>query len=889
MTEVSAPLLQPSALQQAVNSGEPLLKVFKRYIEESRSELERRFHDGDDIRTLVRGRAEHIDTLLRCAWNRHDWGDDICLIAVGGYGRGELHPYSDIDLLILLRDDSAERYREAIEAFITLLWDLSLDIGHSVRSIRQCQQAAEEDITIATNLMESRPLSGPEAIYRELVDGTGPDSIWPSSEFFRAKWDEQIGRHRKYANTEYNLEPNVKSSPGGLRDIQMIGWVAKRHYGAQSLTELQHQGFLRTEDLSIIDKGLEFLWRVRFALHLIAGREEDRLLFDHQRTLARMFGYQDDDARLAVEQFMQLYYRWALALGELNDVLMQHFDETILRACEAETVRQINPRFRVRNGHIEVTNDKIFQKTPSALMEIFVLMAHNEDVDGVRASTIRLIREHRELIDDDFRADPRNQKYFMDVLRAPGKVALNLRRMKRFGVLGKYLPEFGRIVGQMQHDLFHIYSVDAHTMELIKNLRRFHYPDNEEKFPVASRIVRRMEKPELLYVAGLYHDIAKGRGGDHSTLGAVDARDFCERHGLNNRDTNLVCWLVEQHLLMSAIAQRKDISDPEVIRDFALEVGDQLHLDYLYALTVADINATNPNLWNSWRASLLRQLYAETKRALRRGLENPVDKQDWIAETQHQAIERLEDYGFTEDEVRELWADLGEDYFLRERVEDIVWHTRAIARHRDQSQPLVLIKESGSTEHEGASQIFVHTKHERSLFAVLAAALEQLDLNIQDARIYNSGSGYTLDTFFVLNADGEPIGEDEARRQHIAQFLSERIEQSDRFPEFIQRRTPRQMRLFSTPTRTSIATDLNKGHTCLEVMTPDRPGLLARVGRILLDFGIELQNAKIATLGERVEDVFFITDKEQRPIEDPELCTAIQEAICRELDQQASA
>ena len=884
---MSSSLLNTDALRDAAAQSENMITLCKRYLSELQDELRRRFYADEPIQTLVKMRSEKLDILLRFLWSRYDWGDDIALIAVGGYGRGELHPHSDIDLLILA-DDNAADYRENIEGLITLLWDINLEIGHSVRSVTECRQAAIDDITVVTNLMESRPLSGNSALHERLMTLVGPDQIWPSAEFFRAKWDEQILRHRKYANTEYNLEPNIKSSPGGLRDIQMIGWVIKRHFGAQSIDELRDRLFLSQEELDTLKDGQHYLWRLRFALHLITGREEDRLLFDHQRTLAAQFGYEDDDNKLAVERFMQQYYRWAQHLGELNDVLMQHFDETILRACEAETVLEINPRFRIRNGHIEVTNDKVFEKTPSALMEIFVLMAHHDAIDGVRASTIRLIRKSRHLIDEQFRDDPRNKRFFMELLRAPQRVALNLRRMKRFGVLGKFIPAFGKIVGQMQHDLFHIYSVDAHTLELIKNISRFRYPDMVKRYPMACRIMQRLPKPELLFLAGLFHDIAKGRGGDHSTLGAVDAREFCEYLGLNRRDTNLVAWLVEKHLEMSSVSQRKDIQDPDVIRDFALMVGDQQHLDYLFCLTIADINATNPNLWTSWRASLMRQLYAETRRALRRGLENPIDKQEWIAETQNEVLEKLEDYGFTEAEVRELWGNTGEDYFIREQVDDIVWHCRAIAQRTSPEDSLVLVKKGGLLDHEGATQIFVHTPSKKGIFAVLAGALEQLDLSIQDARIYNAGTGYTLDTFYVLGANGEPIGDNPGRIQEITDYLIQQLSQPEGSPEEVHRRMPRQMRLFSTPTRTSMATDLNKGHTVLEVITPDRPGLLARLGTIFNDYNIRLQNAKIATLGERVEDVFFITDEEDRPINDPDLCTQIQKAICRELDEKAS-
>lgn len=883
-------VFDPLVFQQALKSASKPAVLIRRNIERTTDYFHQCFQQGTYIRELVWGRARFIDQILSSMWELYDWGEDDCitLVAVGGYGRGELHPYSDIDLLILLRDENClQGLQQQLSDFVTQLWDINLDIGHSVRTIDDCLREARNDITIVTNLMESRTLCGNKQLHDAMMKGVGPDKMWNSQQFFRAKWDEQQLRHRKHGNSEYKLEANIKNSPGGLRDIQMIGWVAKRHFGADKLSDLIKLGFLRENELKILSRGLDFLWRVRYGLHMIAGREEDRLLFDHQRTLAKMFGYEDDDAKMAVEQFMQYYYRWALSLGELNDVIMQLFDETILRACEAEDVYSINPRFRVRNGHIEVANDKVFKRTPSALMEIFVLSAQNPSIDGVRASTIRLIREHRDMIDDSFRADQKNARFFMEVLRSPQKVALQLRRMLRFGVLGKYLPEFGKIIGQMQHDLFHIYSVDAHTMEVIKNMRRFQYPEYAKKFPTASQIVKRLPKIELLYIAGLYHDIAKGRGGDHSTLGAEDAREFCERHELNNRDTNLVCWLVEHHLAMSAVAQRKDITDPDVIADFARLVGDQVHLDYIYALTVADINATNPNLWNSWRASLLRELFHETKRALRRGLENPVDKADWIVETQETATEQLRQQGFDEKSIRSVWANMGEDYFLREKVPDIVWHTAAIINHQDSEEPLVLLKESSEFDHEGATQIFVHAQHKDSLFAEMAGGIEQLNLNIQDARIYSQDKQFVLDTFFVLDQDGEPLGDNPARIAQIEKTLTELIKNVGSAGDFMSRRTSRHLKLFSVPTRTTMFTDVIGGHSVLEVVTPDRPGLLARIGRIFLEYDIRIQNAKIATLGERVEDVFFITDKNQQPIEDPALCDAIQSAIRKELDERA--
>jgi [protein-PII] uridylyltransferase len=889
MSELPTALVEPELLRKNCSLGDNPIAALKSACEQARTFLDQEFRNGRDAEQLIQFRAAFVDELLSCIWERFCWDScDIALIAVGGYGRGELHPHSDIDLLILV-DGDASSYQTQVEQFIALLWDVKLDIGHSVRTLEQCRQTATDDITAVTALMESRLIRGTETLLHAMHDSISPEKMWPSAEFFRAKWREQGIRHAKYADTEYNLEPNVKGSPGGLRDIQMIGWIALRQFGLSDPAALQKLNFLTEDELGILLRGRNFLWRVRYALHMITGREEDRLLFDHQRELAGMFGYEDSNIRLAVEQFMQQYYRWVLALGQLNEVLMQHFDQVILRADGPEDIAVINSRFQIRNGYLQAISDDVFSTTPSALLEVFLLCAQDPRIDGVHVATIRLIRDQRDLINDEFRQDPQNRRLFMDILRAPHKLALQLRRMNRYGVLGKYLPEFGKIVGQMQHDLFHIYTVDAHTLEVITNMRRFLYPENQERFPVTSRVAGRLPKMELLYIAGLYHDIGKGRGGDHSELGAVDARVFCEKHFISSEDTELVCWLIENHLLMSSVAQRKDISDPEVIQEFAITMGDENRLGYLLALTVADINATNPTLWNAWRGSLLRQLYTETRRALRRGLDKQVDKQQWIVEIQRKAMDQLEDRGFSEQEVERLWGESGEDYFLREQVEDIVWQTESIAQHFDKETPLVLIKQDSRVQGASATQIFIHARAQGYLFAVIAAALEQLDLSVHDARVYSSVDGMTMDTFYVLDADGSSIADDSQRIRHIVDFLTEQLQNRDSYPELVRRRVPRQIKAFSIPTQTTMSIDPLKQVSILEVISPDRPGLLARIGQVFCDHGVELQAAKITTLGERVEDVFFLTDGHQQPINDAARCSEIQAAICKELDEQAAA
>ncbi|MCU1715812.1 [protein-PII] uridylyltransferase [Pseudomonas sp. 5P_3.1_Bac2] len=885
MPQVDPELFDRGQFQAELALKASPIAAFKKAIRQASSVLDQRFKDGREIRRLVEDRAWFVDQILRAAWVRLNWSEDadIALLAVGGYGRGELHPFSDIDLLILLDSADHETFREPIEQFLTLLWDIGLEVGQSVRSVDECAEEARADLTVVTNLMESRTLAGPERLRQRMQEVTSNQVMWPSKEFFLAKREEQRARHRKYNDTEYNLEPNVKGSPGGLRDIQTILWVARRHFATLNLHAMVGQGFLLESEYNLLSASQEFLWKVRYALHMLAGRAEDRLLFDHQSRVAELLGFTGDDSKRNIERFMQKYYRVVMAIAELSELVIQHFEEEILRAGANGPAEALNSRFQVRDDYIEASHPNVFKRTPFALLEIFVLLAQNPQIKGVSADTIRLLRDHRQLINDEFRSDIRNTSLFIELFKSPTGIHRNLRRMNRYGLLGLYLPEFGHIVGQMQHDLFHIYTVDAHTLNLIKYLRKFKWPELAEKFPLASKLIDKLPKPELIYLAGLYHDIGKGRGGDHSEIGAVDAEAFCVRHQLPLWDSRLIVWLVKHHLDMSTTAQRKDISDPQVIFDFARLVGDQTRLDYLYVLTVADINATNPSLWNSWRASLLRQLYTETKRALRRGLENPLDREEQIRLTQNAAIDILVRDGTDSDDAEQLWSQLGDDYFLRHTAADVAWHTEAILQHGDNSDPLVLIKETTQREFEGGTQIFIYAQDQHDFFAVTVAAMAQLNLNIHDARILTSTSQFTLDTYIVLDAAGGSIGDNQARIEMIRQGLIDALKNPDEYPSIIQRRVPRQLKHFAFAPQVTIHNDAQRPVTILEVTAPDRPGLLARIGRIFLDFDLSLQNAKIATLGERVEDVFFITDAHNQPLSDPELCARLQETVVQQL------
>lgn len=875
-----------------LRSGLPTVDLFKQALGSVRSELDKRYRDGADITALITGRAWFMDELLRRAWHLFNWKNpaDLSLLAVGGYGRGELHPHSDIDLLLLMRKDCAAANREAISSFFTFLWDINLEIGQSVRTIQQCREEAIKDITVATSLMESRaivgPVGDPQSLRREMIKLAQATDVWPAREFFTAKRDEQIARHNKYYDIDYALEPNVKTSPGGLRDIQTIGWIAKRHYDADNLADLVTLGFLLPSEYEQLIQGEKLLWKLRYGLHILAGRKEDRLLFDKQRELAALFGYQDDNKSLAVEKLMQEYYRAVATLRELNDVLLQHFDEAILRAGEKAEITRINNRFQIRNNYIEVVNSGTFKRFPFALMEVFVMMAQNPEIKGVRASTIRLIREHRTQVDDKFRTDLRNTTLFMELLRSPNDLTTQLRRMARYGILGRYLPEFGAITGKMQHDLFHIYTVDAHTLQVVENMRRFRLPEAEENFPIAAHIVNKLPKVELLYIAGLYHDIAKGRGGDHSTLGMEDATNFCQRHHLSAWDAKLVSWLIGKHLLMSMTAQRKDISDPEVIHDFALQVGDKLHLDYLYALTVADINATNPTLWNAWRASLLRQLYLSTKKALRRGLENPLDRSDRIKDKQESALLKLQDKGLEELHIRAIWENTDDEYFVRESVANIVWHTESIARHKKDhpaDETLVLVQDTTDSLADGATHIFIYTINRHHLFASSAAAMEQLGLNIQDARIFTSSKNYCMNTYSVLETDGTPIGDNPQRIRQIKKLLCEYLAEPSAHLRLTKKRRSRKLQHFGQQVETAVINKQDQPWSTLEVNCIDKPGILAAIGKVFAEQEIQLLNARIATLGERVEDLFYIADAYDQPITDSHAIEKLQKALQQEL------
>ena len=866
----------------AAAQGSPA--AVRELLAEALEQLKARFFADEPIETLVHARAQLIDRLLQQLWSAYCAASlrESALVAVGGYGRGELHPCSDIDILLLVTHPPQGAERAALERLLTFLWDIGLEVGHSVRTIEECIEQSKADVSVMTTLIEARLLAGSPELLAGLRERLAPQQLWPVRAFFEAKVREQAERHLKANDTAYNLEPNVKSGPGGLRDIQTIAWVAKRHFGAETLDELARHGFLSVAELRRLQQAQSFLWKVRFGLHVLTGRREDRLLFDHQLRLAEIFGYEDASYTLAVEQLMQRYYRTVKDVSLLNELLLQLFREAIL--TESEPPRPLNARFQVRCGSLEAVSDTVFARAPSALLELFVLLQQHPEIDGVRASTMRAVARSLWLIDEEFRQNPRHHRLFLEIVRSPVGVTHELRRMNTYGVLGRYIPAFGRIVGRMQYDLFHAYTVDAHTLFVVSNLRRFAIARYDQELPQASRIMQQLQRPEVAYLAALFHDIAKGRGGDHSELGATDAEAFCLEQGLSPYDARMVAWLVRNHLAFSLTAQKQDISDPEVINTFARKVGDEAHLDYLYVLTCADVRATNPKLWNSWKASLFQDFYQRVRRALRRGLESPIDPEQLVSETREAARKLMLARGIAAPNIERVWRRFSDSYFLQHSPEEAAWHMRLLA-DRDPScdEPLVALDPRSV---HGTTAVLIFTRLLQHGFERTTAVLDQLGLNVVDARITPTGDGFSLDLYHVLEDDGAPIADGE-RREEIEQALWRSLHHPEQSVA-VHRRVPRQARMFHTPTQIAISVDERNARSVIELIAGDRPGLLYDVGKVLTGEGIMLQAAKIVTVGERAEDIFYVTDLDGRPLEEAR-AARLSDMLYHALAQRAAA
>ncbi len=847
--------MQPS--NDLFTTENPIITV-KDLIKQHAEYLQQQFNPQKHVLKLLHQKADFMDKLLTIIWNNFmgDYGLKFSLIAVGGYGRRELFPYSDIDILILLDYTEEQRYQEQLSEFNNFLWDIGLKLGLSVRTLKECRQVAIDDQTVMTSLLEIRLITGHQRLFEKLKQHRVFNELMPSDTFFAAKIEEQQQRYFKANQTAFNLEPDIKEGPGGLRDLQTIGWVFKYHYKSETLRELIKYDFMPESEYQELLEARNVLWQIRYALHLLTGRCENRLLFDYQCTLAVQFGFTTKTLNKNIEEFMLFYFKIVVGVERLSEMLLQLFSERFI--CPKGDCKAIiiNHSFVAINGYLEAQSTSVFKRQPLLLLSIILLLQQNPALKGIRATTIRLIRKNLSLIDDGFRKNKRANQLFIEILQQPHGITHQLKRMNRYGILAAYLPSFANIVSRMQYDLVHVYTVDVHTLFVIGNLRRFALKSYQEELPFCYDIFQLIAKPEVLYLAGLFHDIAKGMGGDHSKLGENIAFEFCKQHQLSNHDSELISWLVRHHLLMSMTAQRKDISDPDIIYEFASQINTIERLNCLYLLTVADIRATSPNLWSSWKDSLLKQLYNASLKALHRNLQNPDSISKRLKENKKQVIEVLLEHGLSASVIENSWSHTNDSYFLGYTIDEIVWHTQAIAGCDEVDLPLVLLR---SQNQRGSAEVFVYAKNEAMVFSISTSSLDHLGLTILDARIISTDDEYVLNSFQVIEQSGDPIT-DERQKKRICQSLRNNLlKKQVRVQENIYRQS-RQAKYFPINNSVAFHIDPLNRHTIIELITTDSAGLLSEIGQVFISQEIQLHDAKITTIGSRAEDIFYVTD-----------------------------
>ncbi|MCK9488287.1 MAG: [protein-PII] uridylyltransferase [Xanthomonadales bacterium] len=784
-------------------------------------------------------------------------GRSPALFATGGYGRGELYPESDVDVMILVDTDAPAAQMRRIEGFVSALWDLNLRPGHAVRSLAQCHAEAANDITVCTALMEARLLAGPAAAAAALQAQMAPAQVWPVAQFVDAKLAEAAARHSRYGDTSYNLEPNLKEGPGGLRDIQTLAWVAQRITGSREPQAWTEAGLIGPRGLQQLARSQAALQKLRFGLHLAADRAEERLLFDYQPGLAQRFGLRDEHHQnRAVEQMMQDYFRAALGVRRVYARVTERLQE---RSAPAQPAQPLAGGFQRQGRRLALADGRSLAGDPAAIIGLFVCWQNHPDLVALTTATSAALEKALAELDRPLADDIDARSAFLALMRGP-RVAETLTRMHLYGVLGSYLPAFAQVTGRMQYDLFHAYTVDQHTLHVIANLDRF-AADQAEEFPRAASVFDNLRKPELLYLAALFHDIAKGRGGDHSELGAVDARIFCQAHGLGGTDTELVAWLVRQHLMLSTVAQKSDITDPAVINRFAANVGDRERLDMLYLLTMADIAGTAPTLWNAWKARLTADLHTSARFAIRRGLQHPIEADERILECRQQALELLANEGIDAATAATVWDDFPPPSFLRYRPGQIAWVTAQVVNASHQVLPVIAVRAEGE---RGAREIFIHSPDLDGLFAAITSALDRLDLDVVEARVLTSRKGMSLDTFRVLERNRR--GPDPQRDPEIAALLRQALlRQPLRFGP-VQRNPSRTQRHFHMTPQIEFSDQEPSGRTRMALVCSDRPGLLAQVAQVLRALAIRVHGARIATFGERAEDFFVLSDEANQPL-----------------------
>lgn len=837
-------------MQQKAESPLAVVAELRNRLKEGQATLHNSYRKTGNPVHLLRGRVRLVDKILCDLWSRLGMPSGLALVAVGGYGRGELYPASDIDLLLLVPEGFDPVIEPRLEALIGLFWDIGLDVGHSVRSPLQCIEEAARDITVQTSLLEARFLTGSSTLFAEL--GARLAAATDPLTFLKAKKLEQAERYARYNDTPYSLEPNCKESPGGLRDLQIIMWVARACGLGQYWSDLAAKGLVTADEARQLARAEDFLRQLRIRLHLLAGRREERLQFDYQEGVAKAFNLSGSATRRASEVLMQRYYRNAKLVTQLNTLVVQNIEAGLIPPLQSQP-RVIDEEFEAIGDLLDLRDPQLFSEKPAAILRSFLVMQQHHELKGMTARMLRALWQARHKIDADFRRRPENRALFIQLFRQEHLIH-ELRRMNQYDILGQYLPAFGRIVGQMQHDLFHVYTVDQHIMQVIRNLRRFAMHEFAHEYPFCTRLMSAFHDHWVLYIAALFHDIAKGRGGDHSTLGMADARRFCRAHGLSREHTELVVFLVQSHLTMSTIAQKQDLSDPDIIDAFARTVKTERRLTALYLLTVADIRGTSPKVWNAWKGKLLEDLYRATLQRLQG--KAPLEMAG-LAERQEEARGLLRYHGLAVDVEKPLWKHLDTAYFMRHDAEEITWHTRVLYYRPAAAEPVVRARLNPIGE---GLQVMIYVPDQAHLFARLCGYFTRLGYSIYDAKIHTTQHGYALDSFVLF----DPL-DHLHYRDMIALIEHDLVELLKNPPPLeapIRGRLSRQVKNFPIQPQIEIRADERGNRYLMSITASDRPGLLFAVARTLSQHGIAVQTAKIATLGERVEDSFLIAGEE---------------------------
>ena len=812
------------------------------------------------IQTQLRKLSHLADGLLRDLWQLAGLPGHLSLVAVGGFGRGKLFPYSDIDVLVLLPDGTDLEHdaplRTKIENFIGSCWDAGLEIGSSVRTVVECITEAKADVTVQTALLESRRITGSTQLYK-LFQEALEQAISPQA-FVVAKVLEMQQRHNKYENTAYSLEPNCKESPGGLRDLQTIIWLGRATGLGDSWKALADKGLATIYEVRNLQRNEDLICLIRARLHIVAKRREDRLVFDLQTPVAESFGFQTETVaghrfpKRASEELMKRYYWSAKAVAQLTQILLLNIDERLHPG--SHSLHRIDDEFYEKAGLIEVADDEVYLRNPHAILRTFLLYETEPGLTDLSARTFRALYHARRVMTAGFRQDPVNRATFMQILQQPQGITHAMRLMNQTSVLGRYLWPFRRIVGQMQHDLFHVYTVDQHILMVLRNVRRFFMAEHAHEYPYCSQLAAGWDKPWILYLAALFHDIGKGRGGDHSEIGAAEVKRFCRDHRVAKEDALLVEFLVREHLTMSQVAQKQDTSDPEVIAAFAERVHNERYLTALYLLTVADIRGTSPKVWNGWKGKLLEDLYRATLRML--GGRAP----DLAAQAEirkREALVMLALSAQPHESHKALWDTLGVDYFMRQEAADIAWHARHLSRHVGSGTPIVRARQSLAGE---GLQIMVYAPDQPDLFARICGYFDRAGFSILDARVHTALNRYALDTFQVI-ATNAPQSYRELINL-VESELSRTLAEAKPLPEPVQRRVSRRVKSFPVAPRVLLRPDDKGQRWLLSISAADRAGLLYTVARVLARHQLSVELAKISTLGDRVEDSFLLQGPE---------------------------